>query len=87
MDKMEGCGSNQWKPGDLNGAAEKFLVIKLDDLQELSPHVKEALRIVLDKVTEVRHFKGKPKSNKYIVINTDEPYAEQIAEIMKQYGH
>jgi len=41
----------------------------------------------MGKIQMGRKLAGKPSDNFYLVVNTDEPYAEQIIEIMKANGH
>jgi len=71
------------------GARRKFIVFNLDDckkyfterhwdrLTELTRHIEMARRYI-DKKTNERE---------YLVINTDEPYADEIIEILKRNGH
>ena len=47
---------------------------------------KVALNHVLEVVEDGRAMDGK-KSNYYVVINVDEPYADKVIELMKEHGH
>lgn len=66
----------------------KYIVIKVDDVGEyLDGHNNHKLAQVLDIIYCGRARDGKNPSNTYLVINTDEPYAGEIAEILKRHGH
>lgn len=66
---------------------QKYFVVKVDDVNRyLSPEGKKALYRCLDSILDSRSLDGK-KDNDYLVINTDEPYAGEVAEIMKKHGH
>jgi hypothetical protein len=49
------------------------------------------LKAVLKKTSELiragREKDGKNPNNKYLVINVDEPYADEVIEILKRNGH
>lgn len=65
----------------------KYVVVKRDDIEKyLSNEGKKALYRCLDSLLDSRRHDGK-KENTYMVINTDEPYAPQVAQIMQRYGH
>ena len=69
------------------GRFNKFTVIKNDDLYK---YIKVSDLFVLKRIMEkIQHFRKKAgkKDNIYIVINTDEPYADEVIEIMKKNGH
>ncbi|NOV01364.1 hypothetical protein [Paenibacillus planticolens] len=68
------------------GMAFKFQVIKGTDIEQLSHYNKVTLGHIVERVGEIRKEKGK-KDNTYLVINTDEPYADEVIEIMKRHGH
>lgn len=70
------------------GKFDKFLVLKSDDIQRhLSDPDKMKLTELAEKVCDGRHKEGKPWSNTYLVINTDESYAPEIVEVLKRNGH
>lgn len=72
---------------NLEGMKEKFIVIKIDDAEEyLSIRGKATLSALLD-VIQLRQKEDGKKLNKYLVINTDEPYADEVVNILKKHGH
>ncbi len=69
------------------GGAKKHIVIKIEDIMRYTDHDEsEALFDAIDAIEEERANDGKPV-NEYLVINTDEPYAHEIIEILKKNGH
>ena len=72
---------------NLEGIGNKFIVIKKDDLEKyLHPNTRAEFDYALDKIERMRKNDGK-KSNYYVVINVDEPYADKVIELMKEHGH
>lgn len=72
---------------DVDGLAEVFLVIKhADVVHYLNADQIREFNKILKVIGEGRNADGK-KGSRYMVINTDEPYAEQVADILKQNGH
>lgn len=70
------------------GGISKFIVIKRDDLKYINSPFKLAMfRNDLKDIENGRKSEGKKTDNEYIVINTDEPYAQEVIEIMKRHGH
>lgn len=70
--------------GDFN----KFTVIKNDDLKKyINQDDVLDLEIILEEIGNRREDEGKSRHNTYLVINTDEPYAPEIIEIIKRNGH
>lgn len=72
-----------------NGAKRKFIVIKIDDLLK---HVNSVFKLAmldndLQDIQTGRKAEGKEPVPEYLVINTDEPYASEVIEIMKRHGH
>lgn len=72
-----------------NGSKRKFIVIKIDDLLK---YVNSVFKLAmldndLHDIQTGRQADGKDPVPEYIVINTDEPYAPEVIEIMKRYGH
>ena len=68
------------------GNFDKFLVIKREYID--SPHgnfyEKELIKVAkLNRIVATR----KTDSPKYLVINTDEPYADEVITILKRNGH
>ncbi|MCT2195196.1 hypothetical protein M3G15_08585 [Paenibacillus sp. p3-SID1389] len=69
----------------MRGLEEKFFVVKHSDIQG-----REAVRAymkLVEYVSNKRLAEGKSNCNRYLVINADEPYASEVAEIMKRHGH
>jgi hypothetical protein len=66
---------------------QKYVVIKIDDLKK---YVKSPFKIAmldndLQDITAGRKADGKKPHNEYIIINTDEPYAQEVADIIKRH--
>ncbi|WP_313413157.1 hypothetical protein [Sedimentibacter sp.] len=69
------------------GNLDKFTVLKNDDIAKyLSPLAKHRLQQLLDVIYRCRTNDNK-LLNTYLVINTDEPYADEVIEILKKNGH
>jgi hypothetical protein len=71
------------------GGKRKFIVIKIDDLKK---HINSVFKLAmlendLNDIAAGRAAEGKEPCPEYLVINTDEPYAGEIIEIMKRNGH
>lgn len=65
----------------------KYVVAKRDDIEKyLDIEGQRALHQCLNVISEGRGRDGKMR-NTYLVLNTDEPYAAQVAQIMKNHGH
>lgn len=76
--------------GRVKRVERKFIVYKIADVQEhLSMEQRAQLGVIGATIDSRRIDAGQqPASNNtYIVINTDEPYAPEIVEILKRYGH
>ena len=71
---------------NLEGMKDKFIVIKKDDVDYLAEYEKEYLEESIDRIAYRRMIDGR-KNNSYIVINTDESYADEVIEILKRNGH
>ncbi len=66
---------------------QKYFVIKCDDLPEfLNTKDVSDLKRILFKIIAGRGEAGR-KQNDYVVINLDEPYMEEIKEVMVRNGH
>lgn len=65
------------------------LVWKLDDLAALQGFDQEiqALDRISQGIGEYRESVGKNPDPTYVVINKDEPYIDEVTEIMKRNGH
>lgn len=69
------------------GMNMKYLVLKTDDINRyLDEKAKIELSASTVAIQQLRAIEGK-KDHIYLVINTDEPYADEVIEIMKRYGH
>ena len=70
------------------GGLNKFIVIKRDDLKHINSSFKVAMLINdLNDISDGRKAEGKDPCPEYLVINTDEPYAPEVIEILKRNGH
>jgi len=74
------------------GFERKFTVINERDFRQYVPaSLREEFRVIFNQVTDwiedARKMDGKPPFNNYVVINLDEPYIDEIIEIMKRHGH
>lgn len=66
----------------------KFIVLKINDIESfLSTEEKSQILQLIRKIHCERLKNDKPAINKYAVINQDEPYFEEVKEIMKAHGH
>ncbi|GGD05218.1 hypothetical protein [Pontibacillus salipaludis] len=76
----------------LEGRKRRYTVIKEEDLQMyIGMDKKEELFNVLGEIQshiqDCRTSEGKKPYNSYIVINTDEPYINDVLRVMKHNGH
>lgn len=76
----------------LEGKERHYTIINERDVDKyLSIGEQQDLAIVLDRILgnieHGREKEGKNPHNSYIVINTDEPYIDEIVEVMKRHGH
>jgi hypothetical protein len=63
---------------------EKFIVLKWEDVEHgLTRDEAKALFVLLDKVEAYRIKQGKKPGHLYVVINTDEPYIQQVLDLLK----
>lgn len=70
------------------GNFEKFTVIKNDDIEKyVFGTEKVMLQSVCEQIAIGRVSDGRKVNNTYLVINTDEPYAEEVIAILKRNGH
>jgi len=73
----------------------KFFVLKQDDISEFFEQFQEgkflndkgeklskAFDNIIAGVGDIRESHGKPRFNKYVVVNQDEPYAELVWQII-----
>lgn len=73
----------------LEDMTNKFTVIKNEDVEKyLSKHfLKTHFDNAIHLINGMRKSEGKKNDNYYLVINMDEPYADEVIEIMKRHGH
>jgi len=70
------------------GGLKKFVVLKIENIsQYLSTTEQLQLGLMGQKIEQGRILDFKSTNNEYLVINTDEPYAPEIIEILKKNGH
>lgn len=70
------------------GKFDKFIVFKREDIEKYTGNLsKAALKKSSELIMAGREKDGKNPDNKYLVINVDEPYADEVIEIMKRNGH
>ena len=77
-------------PETLQGRGyRKFIVFKIADyVKYVNSGIKAALlQNDFEDIAAGRKADGKNPYPEYIVINMNEPYAPEVIEIMKRYGH
>lgn len=74
---------------DLKGGNfDKFIVIKRSDVYKGLGNVGRNRFMEMCETIEKRRRIGNDKPPyRYLVINTDEPYADEVIEILKKNGH
>lgn len=73
---------------NLEGFKRDYIVFKHDEYDKVStPTEMNHVVNISHKIGKYREQIGKKSNNEYLVINTDEPYAEEVIEIMKRHGH
>lgn len=70
------------------GGVRKYIVIKIDDyFKYINSAVKAALlNNDLEDIQAGRKADGKEPCPEYIVVNTDEPYIQEVIDVLKRYG-
>lgn len=67
---------------------DKFVVIKRSDIDKyLTDTSKDIFNYHLQEIEMGRMNDDKTPFNFYLVINQNEPYANEVMEIMKRHGH
>ena len=62
---------------------EKFIVLKNEDAERyLTAEEFKMLRSLQKKILTGRMSDGKRQNNTYYVVNTDEPYAKQVRDLI-----
>lgn len=70
------------------GNFNKFTVLKNEDIQKYcSTYEVEMLEQICSSIQSGRITDNRKPNNIYLVINTDEPYADEVIEILKRNGH
>lgn len=74
------------------GFKRRYTVLNERDYQkyvdeDLKEEFDEIFNEVLKKIEEGRILDGKKSFNNYVVINLDEPYIDEVIEVMKRNGH
>jgi len=74
------------------GFKRRYTILNERDYQKyVHEELKEKFELifgeVLDTIEQGRVKDGKHPFNNYVVINLDEPYIDEIVEIMKRHGH
>ncbi|MCY9259141.1 hypothetical protein MOF13_08555 [Bacillus spizizenii] len=65
----------------------KFIALKMDDIKDhLTGEDQLFLGLLIDRINVCREAEGKAVNN-YVVINRDEPYINEVTDIMKKHGH
>ncbi|ATX84798.1 hypothetical protein HUS59_17025 [Bacillus velezensis] len=65
----------------------KYVVLKMDDIKNhLTIEEQLLLWTSIEKINVCREAEGK-KFNNYAVINRDEPYIDEVTDIMRKHGH
>jgi len=65
----------------------KYIVLKTEDVEKYGWETQKMyLRDLCEEINKGRIEEGK-KLNSYIVINMDEPYINEVIEILKRHGH
>ena len=74
---------------NLSGADfNKYIVIKQEDvIKHASEQDRTDLARILKNIRISRYKFNKNTSNKYLVINVDESYAEDVVEILRNNNH
>lgn len=72
-----------------NGAQKKFIVIKIEDLIKYVNSVFKLAMLEndLNDIRDGRKADGKNPEPEYLIVNTDEPYAPDIINLLKNNGH
>lgn len=69
------------------GAKHKFTVLNNAYLEGCDYQTRQNVEAAGLLIAWMRKNDGKDPYPEYIVINTDEPYADQIIDILKAHGH
>lgn len=67
------------------GLEDKYYVVKKEDVMKLMQTDPEKANGFLEGLSQIKKNRakdGKSKQNNYIVVNTDEPYAAEVADLV-----
>lgn len=83
------CGKQVVRVQDplLRGDFNKFIVLGVKDVKNISVEHRINLEHAYNEVSMKRFLRGVTPEPKYLVINTDEPYAQEVIAIMKRNNH
>jgi hypothetical protein len=63
-----------------------FIVFKIQDLEQYSTQwYTQMLNALRRRLARKREVSGKRPTNEYIVINTDEPFIEEVKAVMRRF--
>lgn len=70
------------------GGIKKYIVIKIEDLVKYVPSIFKIAMLDNDlkDIANGRNKDGKNPCNEYIVVNTDEPYINEIIDVLKRHN-
>ena len=64
----------------------KFVVLKIEDIEKYCTfYQQEQLTEICNQIQGGRVEDGKNEENRYLVVNTDEPYANAVKGIIEDY--
>jgi hypothetical protein len=63
----------------------RYIVIKIEDLNALNNQDKVDLQAVLLKISNLRELKGKKPNKKYVVVSEDWPMYEQTWKAIEEW--
>lgn len=67
------------------GGQKKFVVWPLKYVD--TPYYQDVVSEISRDIVEIRESEGKEPYPEYIVINTDEPYIQEIIDVLKKHNH
>ncbi|MGE7091660.1 hypothetical protein ACQKII_09455 [Lysinibacillus sp. NPDC048646] len=75
----------------LEGKSRKYTILSHKDLNKyIDPFTQNEMWIMLDRIAgnieDGREKDGKKPFNSYITINTDEPFINEIIDVLKKHG-
>lgn len=60
----------------------KYIVLKSDSIDKLSPEYKNLYWLIIQEIWKIQ---PSSETNKYLVVNQDEPYAEEVLALIRKY--